>query len=790
MRRFAFALFAALPLAAAADPLEISRSALEDGLPQVAVAKITAAYPGAPDKTPLDAVVLLGRAYVESGRPEQARALLGKAGASRGRAGDFWLAQALADLGEPADALALYEACAADREFSLWQESAIGSARMLEAMGRRDESEQRLAEARQWPASGTRDLALLDLAARRLDRGEAGEALEVLAAVGEPGPALRVRRDFLLASAMAATGRNKEALDLFAQIRPLDPALAVSTVTQRAALLESAGDKAAAETLLEEFVDSHPQIEGLDRVFDRLVRIYSSKESPASTELKRWSDDSKPSLRRELALLQRARGELRLRRTDQAQRLLERLLAGNPSGRLRLEASLELAAARLDAGQPAEALKALPGPGASARADFLRGLALAATGDNSGAAAAFGSVIAEELREAALANAAVCEARAGTKDSPSLAALMKEFPNGAMLPRVRLAMALERAGKGDPAAASQLEDLAASQDPASGYAALALAEWSYAAGERDKADLQLRRVSSDADPDRQAALAVFLADTGDSSSVAAVEAAAFKFLNEHPDSPSEPNVRMKLGEVLYRKGDFAGARMQFESLARKYPGTPSEEPALFLAGQSASRMLSPVAADEALLLFEEVAAMNGTFAPKARFEQAVLQAAKGRPEEALVILDRVVSSTADADTRFAALMEKGKTLFLGGAADPAGYREAITAWRVIANDPAAPVLWKNQALARIGIAAEKLGEPDTAVAAFYEMQRPVEGKDPEYFWFYRSGFDAARILEAAQRWEEALKVYEILASGDGPRAAEARARINKIRLENFLWDGD
>ena len=57
-----------------------------------------------------------------------------------------------------------------------------------------------------------------------------------------------------------------------------------------------------------------------------------------------------------------------------------------------------------------------------------------------------------------------------------------------------------------------------------------------------------------------------------------------------------------------------------------------------------------------------------------------------------------------------------------------------------------------------------------------------------FFWFYKAGFAAARLLESSKRWDQAIKVYEMIAAAGGPRSEEATSRINKIRLENFLWD--
>ena len=102
------------------------------------------------------------------------------------------------------------------------------------------------------------------------------------------------------------------------------------------------------------------------------------------------------------------------------------------------------------------------------------------------------------------------------------------------------------------------------------------------------------------------------------------------------------------------------------------------------------------------------------------------------------------------------------------------------------SDPA----WRNQALTRIGTALEKSGDDNAAVASYYEVFKPTPVPPAEFFWFYKAGFAAGRIFEVQQKWSEAIRVYEIMAANEGPRALEAKKRIQQIRLEHFIWDGE
>lgn len=774
-----FLLLASSPILAAALP-DAGREALDKGLPLVAVEKIRESDPAA-FRGEGDHVALLAQALVEAGRPAEAETILRKL-PNRDAVQNFWFGSALAGLGRNAEALAAFEAATGG---ALSHEAVIGAARALVGLGRQKDASVRLSSAFDWPEGPLRDLAMADLGSLALEQADSTLAERAVNTITATRGPLATAKDFLRAKLLLAKGNAQAASDLFAGIKPLDPAMAVEICIGSARAGEKLRDLAASEAVLEAFIEAHPDLPAIDRVFAELDRVYASEKSPSVSELKRWSDEDRDSVRRNLALYYRARIENRFNRPEVALRLLRKFLDVAPLHPLSNEASLAVAEARFRTGDADGALEVLR-TGSSPRAHFLRGAILVAKGDPTSAAESFRSAAADDsLAEVALANAAFCEARAGTAEI-SIADLRRRFPQSPLLTKALIDDAVQELHAGSPDGARELEAIAAGNDTvAASRAMLALAEWNLSRGDTAAARLQLLKVSTD--PEKTAALEVFLAG---SESGEAAEAAARRFLQEFAGSPSEPNVRMKLAEILYRRGDYAGARMQFESLARKFPDSGQEEPALFFAAQSASRLLDVNAANDALLLYEEVAGMKGPLASEARFQQAVLQAAQGRPDEAIGILDRLAETAPDADTRFAALVEKGKVEFQLGSKNADGYRRAITTWTAVAQDPAAGPLWKNQALARIGTAHEKLGENDAAIAAFYDVIKSGQSADaPEFFWFYKAGFDAGRILESAQRWDEAIKIYELVAAAPGPRAEEAKARINRLRLENFLWDG-
>ncbi|HEY8902304.1 MAG TPA: hypothetical protein VIM48_01270, partial [Chthoniobacterales bacterium] len=69
-----------------------------------------------------------------------------------------------------------------------------------------------------------------------------------------------------------------------------------------------------------------------------------------------------------------------------------------------------------------------------------------------------------------------------------------------------------------------------------------------------------------------------------------------------------------------------------------------------------------------------------------------------------------------------------------------------------------------------------------------EVLSAPRDKQPEYFWYYKAGFEAANILIARKRYKEAAAIYQKMADSPGPRAAEFSERVKRLRLENFIWE--
>jgi len=168
----------------------------------------------------------------------------------------------------------------------------------------------------------------------------------------------------------------------------------------------------------------------------------------------------------------------------------------------------------------------------------------------------------------------------------------------------------------------------------------------------------------------------------------------------------------------------------------------------------------------------------------------VIERRVGRPADALTLYDEVLNGSASPEEKREALCGKGDILYETGTQDSENYRRAIAIYEQLAEQKDATAHWRNQALFKKGTCLEKLNEPQEALATFYrvleEETRP--GRPREFFWFYKAGFNAARLLEEATQWRPAVAIYEKLAFAGGARSEEAKARLNRLRLEHFLWE--
>jgi hypothetical protein len=311
---------------------------------------------------------------------------------------------------------------------------------------------------------------------------------------------------------------------------------------------------------------------------------------------------------------------------------------------------------------------------------------------------------------------------------------------------------------------------------------------------RDRASGLLKAVAVDPQSPQSAMqakyLAVFLADSGGDVQPEEVLAQGDAFLREYPDSALSNQMRMKLGEVYFRRKDFANAEEQFAGIASRDPEGALTETALFLAGQCAASRLNPGSVDDALRYWERVAQGTGALRWRARYQQAAVKSRIGEDADGAELFGRIISSTEpiDRELRLAARCGRADALLAMAKRGAVPLTEAIAEYEALATQPDVPPVWRNQALHKKAKALEATQQQEALEGFYRVLEAPDSVEAGEFFWLFKAGFDAARILEGRQAWRDCTALYERLARLGGPRAQEAKNRAFQIRLERFLWE--
>jgi tetratricopeptide (TPR) repeat protein len=715
-------------------------------------------------------------------------------------------AQILAQGGRWADALPIYQSLATSTVVG--EAAQLGVVECLQALGRLPQATAALEQfTAVYPANvGAR----LRLASLWIDQKKNAQAEAIVKNVTVQNGTDEKWKRYIEGRLLLAQDQAAPAMAIFDELQQSPAELSESLFF--GAMLGSTEARAvlngfeAADNVLEKFIARHGESAYLEEAFRRLDEIYGQEDHPSDSELKKWGMKT-PARRAALAQYYLARMYRRVHRTDKAISTLDNFTQSHPDSPLLNAAYLLQADLYLEKGNLNAALRALDEAmrrtkNEEERAEIELRIALvhyrqgeSLLAENSFHRAAQGS---EKLKLNATFDAALAALNRRNyesffKDYRDLSSLA---PNSVLRSDLVLEEGFAQARYGDPRAGDTIELFLHHfpKHPRQNEARVALAELALADGDKAGAARYLQVVnnaSPDADTaERAAYLAVFLADAETPPNTTKIIELSRKFLHDFPRSTYVPEVRMKLGQTYFSTGDHANAETQFTLLARDNPNGPYTETALFLAGQAATKWLDSGAVDRALRLFDEAVKRDGPLKLYARQQQAIVQSRLGKENEAVTIYDAILSAQPppDAELRFAAMCGKGDSLREMGRKDPAQYDAAVIVYDALATMPDVTPAWRNQALYKKGLALEQLGREPEALTAFYDVLDKTVAEGREFFWFYKAGFDAAHHFEQEENWRAAIGVYQKMAKLEGPQAAEVKTRLNRLRLEKFIWD--
>jgi len=807
----------------AAEPALVgeARAAVAENIPEVAIEKLRRALADLPtgNKDRSDALALLAEAQLDTGRAADALDTLSQITTENARITRL-RALVFAALARWDEALAEFETLATGDTGDTERTAAlVGKAGCLQSLGRTQEA-----------ADVLRPLALftnapaalrLQLASLLVELGRIDEARGLLhSAAKSPGD--ENWRRYIRARIHLHDKQPRAALDDLAPFIAAPDAAqpagisqnlrAAATLAEADARLAASGPETA-EKVLEAFIRQNPANPQISTVFRRLDQIYSDDRSTDEGPLSRMAAELPPQSAAP-AEFYLGRVHMRAKRFDPADAAFKNFLTRFPDHSLVPYAHAMLA-------ETAQKRNDLPGAevefdaaSRTAQTDKLRGeLALQTAllnlqqGEFVRASAGFNTAALRSptLKISARYDSALAWLRQKNyaRFAEDIATFTSEFPDRTLAGNLRIEEGLVRARSGDAQAGASLKAFLVDfkDHPRRPEAQLALAELALNDGNiADAQKLQQAAAAPDATPEmREHAdyLGVFLADAQTPGGEAhgarndeLVIARARDFIRDHPSAAMLGDVRMKLGEVHFRREDYLKAQEQFETLAREKPDGPHATSALFLAGQCAMKLLNTESLNRALELFGAVIEKHGPLEAHARLHQALVKSKLGAPDDAVKIYDSILAAQppAELELRLAALTGKADNLVALGKTDVKNFASAIAAYdQVIATEGASPT-WKNQAAYKKAKTLELEDQRDAALDIFYGILKGAATGPRETFWFAKAGFDAAALVESRQQWKSAVGIYEKMATIPGPHAEQARQRVRKLRLEHFLWD--
>ena len=580
---------------------------------------------------------------------------------------------------------------------------------------------------------------------------------------------------------------------------------AAATLAEADARLAASGPETA-EKVLEAFIRQNPESPQIATVFRRLDQIYAGDRSTDEGPLSRMAVELPPQSAA-LAQFYLGRTHARAKRLDLADAALRNFLARFPDHHLAPYAHAMLAEDAQKRGDLAGAETELDAASRTAQTEKQRGeLALQTAllnldqGEFVRASAGFNTAA---LRSPSLKiNARYDSALAWLRQknfarfAEDFATFTAEFSDKTLSGNLRIEEGLVRARSGDKEAGKSLKTFLVDfkVHPRRPEAQLALAELALNDGNTAEAQkLQRAVVAAEPTPEmREQAeyLGIFLDDAQTPRNEEQAIARGRDFIRQHPASAVLGEVRMKLGEIYFRREDYLKAQEQFETLSRERADGPHATAALFLAGQCSMKLLNTESLNRALELFGAVIEKHGPLEAHARIHQAIVKTKLGAPDDAVKIYDSILSAQppVEPELRLAALTGKADNLVALGKTDVKNFASAIATYdQIIATEKVAPS-WRNQAAYKKAKTLELQDQRDAALVIFYDILKSAATGPRETFWFAKAGFDAAALVESRQQWKSAVGIYEKMAAIPGPHAEQARQRVRKLRLEHFLWD--
>jgi tetratricopeptide (TPR) repeat protein len=270
------------------------------------------------------------------------------------------------------------------------------------------------------------------------------------------------------------------------------------------------------------------------------------------------------------------------------------------------------------------------------------------------------------------------------------------------------------------------------------------------------------------------------------------------FLEKYPLLPLAVDVLMWLGDHYANLGDYEKAMGYFAQLKAQHPASIQSPIALYEAAYCAYQLQQFATAVDmiaSLLQMTEPKPSDLTLA-KAETLHGDILSRDGDYAEAIRHFAKARELGGNTPQGLAALGRQGEMYYSLATTDQTKMKDAVSCFQAIIETAGVPPDMHEVATYRLAKCYEMQGKREDAIDAYVDIvlgyeEQVSQGRLRDWFYFARSGYDAARLLElqgGRSNISRAIRVYERLARSDIPTAGEALKKAQELRKLNNLTD--
>ena len=268
------------------------------------------------------------------------------------------------------------------------------------------------------------------------------------------------------------------------------------------------------------------------------------------------------------------------------------------------------------------------------------------------------------------------------------------------------------------------------------------------------------------------------------------------FLEKYPLLPLAVDVLMWMGDHYANVGDHEKSMGYFAQLKANHPNSPLASVALYEAAHCAYQLQRFATAQELLASLRAMASPRPSdiTLAKADLLDGDILSRDGKYAEAIQRFAHARELSGNSPLGLAALGRQGEMYYSLAATDQANLEDAVSCFQAILDLAEAPADVRELAEYRIAKCYEMQGKREDAIFHYMRIaldfsQKASKGRVRDWFYFARSGYDAARLLELGggeRNIMRALRVYRLIAESKIPTAAEALKKYEELcRLHNI-----